>query len=123
MDLQILVSASVTPIEWSPATAGAEARRIIRVEEDIYINDETLIGFIKSLNGTLDNIPEEYRAEARIEKEDYDYGSCIKIYYKRPQTDAEMELERESSARYEAQKRDREKLQYERLKKKFDAPL
>jgi hypothetical protein len=84
---------------------------------------------VKWLQELLDQIPEEYRAESvfQVEKESgyYDESDTLifKVFYDRPETDAEVEervaAEAASRATYARQLEARERAEFERLRVKF----
>lgn len=74
------------------STMSSRCRRIIRIDlaDDWGDISESVVQFIDRANKLLSEIPEEWRDAVRIEFDSGEY-SYLKIFYNRPETDAEME--------------------------------
>jgi hypothetical protein len=85
---------------------------------------DRLLGIPAWIAGFIEQIPEEFRESAVFEfGSDGDYDSPheqISIWYKRPETDAEI-AEREATAlQYERRREAEERASYEALRRKFE---
>jgi len=100
-------------------------------EHDIYgsvisgeYGDDSLRDFIEFFQQLLDKVPPEYRDTAAVSIDscmEYDSAYCaIEVYYKRPETDEEMETRVSSLERDTAKAVARARAEYERLKKRFE---
>ena len=80
--------------------------------------------FVDWLNGVVEKIPEEYRANAEIEIDSIggyegEHHAEVNISYERPETDEEMATRLDNERRQRINSEAREREEYERLKLKF----
>jgi hypothetical protein len=89
-----------------------------RVDEE----QSTLKELIKFLQAKLDSVPAEYRDSVMAELEtDFESSyASIDIYYKRQETDEEMNERIAKRAAHEAQREAAARREYEILKKRFE---
>lgn len=78
---------------------------------------------IADLQRALDEIPVEFRDKAVLRISGY--GEYVSVYahveFERPETDVELEERKRQQSRYKAQMDARERMEFERLKRKFGA--
>jgi hypothetical protein len=82
--------------------------------------------FLAWLTKKIENIPPEFLGTAKVEigsviEYDSDYAT-ITISYTRPETDDEFAARRDLEDRQRSYETEQERLEYERLKKKFEPP-
>lgn len=83
-----------------------------------------LVQLIEDLQATLASIPEEFRETAVLQINAYGDYACAyaHVYYKRPETDAEMAARIAWLNDIDIEQEHHERLQYERLVRKFGPP-
>lgn len=82
---------------------------------------KTLPDLIVHLQAKMAEVPEEFRAQVEVEHDtDYEGGWTLKAHYRRPETDAEAAEREANDARWAAITAERERSEFERLKRKFE---
>ena len=80
----------------------------------------SLAEFQEIIAAAIESIPPERREAARVELEGgYDESTCLKISYADWQSDEEVAKDVASALRYANEKLARERIEFERLKRKF----
>ena len=89
-----------------------------------YYLEGKIIDVIEKLKSALEDVPEEYRDSASLEADaDIEYSSpyCyFEVTYRRPETEKEKEERELQEHDRLALQTNRERAQYEKLKKKFE---
>jgi hypothetical protein len=80
---------------------------------------ETLAGVMSKLNDVCQRIPEEWRGNAKIIFSHSSFGVDATVFYERPETDDDIEAEAVARERTRVAEENREREQYEALKRKF----
>jgi len=99
-------------------------KRIRHNRFGIYEIPENIQKFRKFWDDEFKDIPDKYKDSITIEFDVYnDYGAAsaeIGIYYEREKTETEIKEEKEKSHNIQKIKRQRQKEEYDRLKKIFE---
>jgi hypothetical protein len=90
---------------------------IIREAFVEYSIDTKLPEFLQALREAVDTIPEEHKADARVE---LNSEAGFRIVYRSPESASELQTRHDNALRYATAEEQRERQKYERLKKKFE---
>jgi hypothetical protein len=75
---------------------------------------------IQALEGLLDEVPAEHRGNVVLEVDDGEYSCSLQLVHTRPETDEEMSTRLVREQNSQAYNDERDRLQYEALKQRFE---
>ena len=102
-------------------------KKIVQAAEKIMTRHEELTRdkLVELLDAEIEALPEDQRASARFEIDEYGYAYDDNTYYalfikwNRPETDEEEQKRKAQEAEWKAQQAARDRHEFERLKKQF----